>query len=176
MKRVYRLQRVLIALGCVGLLLPPSILTAAGLPVRSNSTARQTAGEVTDVALQPGGVLHGQVVRPDGSTLGEIPLDVLQSDRKVASAVTNARGEFAISGLRGGVYHLRVGNTLTIFRAWATNTAPPTARPGLLLVLDQTVIRGQLGSTLLPVAILGGVVATAIALPLALKKDKKPTS
>ncbi len=184
MKRKHRLSRVLVALGSVGLLLPSSMLAADGPSAspasRSGASAVHAEQTMVDVALQPGGVLRGQVVRPDGSPLGNVHLALCRHDREIASATTNAQGAFAISGLRGGVYHLRLGNSLTIFRAWAPRTAPAAARPGILLVRDESLVRGQNTLSLPAISgtslVIGGIVATAIVVPIAIVLDRTPSS
>ena len=183
MKRKHRLSRLLVALGTVGLLLPPSMLAAEGpaarLPSQSVAAAHNVDQATLDVALQPGGVLRGQIVRPDGSPLGGVHLSVRRQDQQIVAGSTNAQGAFAFSGLRGGVYQLRLGNSLTTFRAWATDTAPASALPSLLLVRDETLVRGQTGP--LPALtgnrlLIGAAIATAIVVPIAIIRDRTPNS
>jgi hypothetical protein len=95
-----------------------------------------------------------------------------------AATTTDAHGVFAVNGLRGGVHQVVVGDSMQNCRLWATGTAPPQAVPHLRFIPGQgDIVRGQWGpppsyNTMVSWAtnpwVIGGVVATAIAVPVIL--------
>jgi hypothetical protein len=103
--------------------------------------------------------------------------------------VTNAEGAFSAAGLKGGVYELSTPTSRGVYRLWAPRTAPPAARQGVMLVSGPETVLGQYGP---PPSqgpfgtamgwisehpfITAGIVATAIAVPLALQDDDDDAS
>jgi hypothetical protein len=151
------------------------------------STACLAAGPaakpaVIDVALKDGGVLLGQVVDPQGKGLQNTNVALRHYDREVVAASTGAEGYFAIKNVRGGVYQIASGDGIGVYRLWAPGTAPPSAQEGALLVANDTVVRGQQPGSAPPGTrlknfvsnplVIGGVVATAIAVPVALHNSR----
>jgi hypothetical protein len=170
MKRT-RFQTCLAAIACVGLVLPQGILAA-----------QPTAGP-TDVALRSGGMLVGQVVDAQGAVQAGKLVSIQYGEQEVARTTTDANGVFAAQGLRGGQYHVVADNGDGHFRLWADNTAPPAATDSVVVVADPNVVRGQWS---MPGAqygagwlnwvrshpyITAGIVAAAVAIPLALADD-----
>ncbi len=179
-------------LAVAGFCLPQSVL-AAGVPVAA-------APIVFDVTLRDGGVLLGQVVDPQGVAQTKVPVSVRDRDREVAASVTDAHGYFAVRGLRGGVYTIMAGAGGGTFRVWQPGTAPPSAQQGALVMAERATIRGQCaegcaeptcGPTgcAMPCApacglmswmsnpwVVTGIVATAIAVPVAIHNSGKPAS
>ncbi|MEZ6101956.1 MAG: carboxypeptidase-like regulatory domain-containing protein [Pirellulaceae bacterium] len=123
-------------LACVSLVTPSSLLGAE--PV--------TGQQVMDVALQPGGLLKGQVVDAHGAQLSNTKVIVIRGGQALAAAQTDDAGRFQIPGLQGGVYQIASAGTSGVVRTWTATTAPPAARDGLMLVSNDTVVRGQCGS------------------------------
>lgn len=162
---------LLAAIACVGMVLPPQAL-AANTPSRQN-----------DVALRPGGVLIGQVVDAQGVAQREKHISIQYGEQEVVRTTTDQNGVFAAQGLRGGQYRIAMENGESHCRLWAPNTAPPAAGDALVVVADQNVVRGQWGyynqgyggAWLNWVRshpyITAGIVAAAIAIPLALADD-----
>jgi hypothetical protein len=136
-----------VSLACSGIALPTSLFAAPGadgshpLPAATDAASPM----VTDVALQDGGAFVGQVVDQQGLPVRGVTVQIRQEDREVAGAVTDTDGQFRVSGLHGGVYQVVAGQTSTVYRLWAPQTAPPAARPAALLVSGQDVVRGQAG-------------------------------
>jgi hypothetical protein len=160
------LRNMLVAIVCVGLGCPPSVL-ADGPIVGAK-----------DVALRPGGVLVGQVVDQQGTARPGFVVSILQGGRAVVSTSTDTNGIFAAQGLRGGQYQLVTENGQSFCRLWAANTAPPVASDAVVLVTGEQVIRGQwgwgaeYGGRWLDWVrshpyITAGIVAAAVAAPLA---------
>lgn len=137
---------------------------------------------VTDVVLRGGGVLLGQVVQPQGSPVANLPVSLVRDGKKLAPASTNTAGYFAFSGLKTGTYQVVTPTDVGTYRVWTAETAPPGAQPGILIVNGQGAVRGQydartyagmIGKPL----VLGGLVAAAIAVPVALSNaNRTPAS
>jgi hypothetical protein len=162
------LGNVAAALACIAMVMPSSAL------------AVEPAAQHYDVALRPGGILVGQVVDPQGAVKPNAVVSVKYADHEVVRTTTDANGVFAAQGLRGGQYQLETEDGISVCRLWAPDTAPPAARPAALVVAGDNVVRGQWGGGAMHQwvgwvkahpYITAGVVATAIAIPLALADD-----
>ncbi len=152
---------------------------------------------IADVALAEGGVLSGQVLSAEGAAMPQAPVAILSGGREVVRIASADDGTFAVSGLKGGVYEVATPGQHGVFRFWSPQTAPPTAGNGVMLVSGNEIVRGQygfapppppggeppmapapapgpVGKTLGWVGqhpfITAGVVATAIAVPIAVSE------
>ena len=156
----------------------------------ASNIERVEAARVLDIALQPGGVLQGRIVGAQGQPVPETQVSV-SSDQQQWVAATDAQGRFAVRGLPGNTYQIRVGNHSQLVRAWAPGTAPPQAISEIMLVPDSTAVLGQHcgspvcgsgvcgggRSCLRNPLILGGIIAAAIAIPIAIENsDDDPAS
>jgi hypothetical protein len=147
---------------------------AQGAPA---ATLQPTAG-VHDVALQPGGLLIGQVLDATLQPMHGATVALYANGKTTATMTTDANGVFAVTGLRGGMHQVGVGNSVENCRLWAAGTAPPHAVSQLRFVPGQSdLVRGQWGPPPSYNAVMGwvtnpwvigGVVATAIAVPVIL--------
>jgi hypothetical protein len=138
------------------------------------------APAVVDVALGQGGVLQGQVVSLQGSGQAGVPVFVKAQEHNVATTVTAADGTFSVQGLRGGVYQVAAAKGQGIYRAWSPGTAPPAAQNTAIIYTQNgkvdgnvVVYTGQGGGfspkmLLTNPIVIAGVVATAVAVPVAL--------
>jgi hypothetical protein len=138
------------------------------------------ATTITDVALGADGMLVGQVLHAAGPPAVDTPVLLRQNGRDVAATRTDSQGNFAIRGLRGGVYELSAGQSHGLYRLWAAQTEPPSAQRGVLLVAETNLARGQspvgvLGYLMNP-WVLATAASTAIAVPIALTNDKASSS
>ncbi len=133
-----------------------------------------TGPVVRDVALGPNGVMKGQVVDAQGTPCANAPVRLIRSGAVGEPAIscrTDADGRFQVAGVSGGVYRVETTAGTMIYRAWAPNTAPPSAIQEVLVVEGEAV-RGNLGSIgPLGWALIGVGIAAAIAIPLALDDD-----
>lgn len=138
---------------------------------------------ILDVALGDGGVLHGQVVDLQGSGVAGVPVSVKMQDRNVATATTAADGTFQIQGLRGGVYQVDAGQGQAVYRLWSAGTAPPVAQTSAIVYTQNGVVDGDVvvytqggGGTLKMLLsnpiVIAGIVATAVAVPVALANSR----
>jgi len=194
MKGMGIVRGVFVCAAVTGACLPQTVLAA--------QVAVDPAPVVTDVALEDGGVLVGQVVDTQGVPLAKMPVllqgrDLQGREREIAQAMTDANGHFAVRGLRGGVNRLAAAGSQETFRLWKPGTAPPQARQGALLVVDRATIRGQCGGPQCGVPTCGpspglckgmshwlanpwvvtGIVATSVAIPVAIhNSDGRPAS
>jgi hypothetical protein len=189
---VWNMGRGLIVwVACLGLLSPRFVFGGPPVSVTTGeaTVARQQGAsqpQVRDVELQQGGTLEGQVLDSQGVPLAETTVFVVRDGQAVAATQTGASGWFSIADLRGGVYQVGTSQGGGVFRLWAPHTAPPAAAQQVLVV-HGAVARGgfrhglvggghgQFGGVFMNLLhnpwFVGGVIATAIALPIALDDD-----
>lgn len=162
----------------LALVFQPHLLMAEPQP-----TADEQPIRVVDVALGPNGTLRGQLLDRQGRQL-PISQVVISNSHETRNTFTDEQGYFRVEGLVGSTYQLQAVGQFQIVRAWAEGTAPPHALDALLLVYDNPVVLGQHCGT--PVCgsmicgakhplsnpfILGGIVAAAVAIPVAIHND-----
>ena len=169
MKFAAIIRGLVVSAAVLGICLPQSLL--------ASTPARQSPA-VVDVALRQGGVFVGQVVDQNGAVKSNTPVSLRLGDRQLAAAKTDANGFFAFSGLRGGVYQVSAAKGVAAYRVWATQTAPPTAEKGALVVSGQDLVRGNwqnhnhhrgaawMKYYLCNPWVVAGIVATAVAVPV----------
>jgi hypothetical protein len=150
-----------------------------GICVPQVAFAVEPAPAILDVALADGGVLHGQVVNAQGAGAAGMPVYIRTQDRDVAAATTAADGSFAVQGLKGGVYQVSTLQGHGVYRLWSPGTAPPVAQNGAVLytqssAVDSNVVHytqngdgGGLKTFLTNPLVIAGIVATAVAVPVA---------
>ena len=168
------IQYVAAMFSALGMLVPGTGLAAT--PVAAGAEA------VSDVALAPGGHLVGQVVDTAGVAQAGQEVIVLAAGREVLRTATNESGTFVAQGLRGGQYEIVTPQGSSVVRAWAPNTAPPSAQAGTLVIAGDQVLRCNMALSVVEwcrahpwITTVG--VAAAIAIPLALADgDDGPTS
>ena len=166
MKTRRLVRAVLVSLATLGMCIPPAALAAESSPTPV----------VTDVALKDGGVLLGQVVDLQGGGVIGVPVSVKAQHREVAATTTTAEGRFTVPGLRGGVYHVAAAEGHGVYRLWSAGTAPPSARNGAIVYTQYGGPQRSTWKMLLanPIVV-AGLLATAIAVPVALS-NPKPSS
>ena len=181
MKVVRLVRGCAVSLACLGLLIPQGALGAG--PVRcaekpeTADSMVDSQTRVLDVALLDGGELRGQVMDREGSPAIQTEVSVSRQGQVVKTTRTDAEGKFRVTGLRGGVYVIATADASGVYRLWASNTAPPVAQPDVLIVAGGDAVRGQSGfrngvmQFLSNPWVIAAIVATAIAVPLALDKD-----
>jgi hypothetical protein len=133
---------------------------------------------ITDVALSDGGILHGQVV--DLQYMGQpgVPVVLRSQNRDVAQVTSAADGQFEVRNLHGGVYNISTTQGENTFRLWAPRTAPPVARNRAIVYLQNVRNGGAAGlkAVLGNPIVLPAIIATAIAVPVAISASHKPAS
>jgi len=156
MKHEKLIRGVSLSLTSLGLLLPASVVQAA----EATSQVAPIPAAM-DIALGQGGTLQGQVVSPEGAPVSDAIVLVWHQNANVATAKTNANGEFAVSGLRDGAHFVEVGGQVVNARLWKQGTAPPASKSNVMFVSDAKVARAQ-GNVTRPwlvYGVLGGIVA-----------------
>jgi hypothetical protein len=181
MKRAGWFTRIAILLAAAGMSLPQA--ARADFPIRPAAPAPLSApptsapAPIADIALDDGGVLHGQVVDGQGIALADLPVLISQQKWLVATTRTDQDGRFTVSGLRGGAYQIAAGQGSAICRLWAAHTAPPAAQSSAMVVSGRQTVRGQgPGSArywLTNPWILAGLIGAAIIVPIALDNRAK---
>ena len=160
------LQRIIVGTACLGLLVPAQLFAAS--PIDSSS---QTP-EVLDIALQEDGVLAGQVLGTNGQPRAAVPVSLRHAGQEIALVSTDQNGYFAVQGVRSGLHSIMASDAVGNYRVWNADSAPPAAQPAALLVSDSDVVRGQgVAETLSNPIVIGAIIATAIAVPVALSND-----
>lgn len=147
------------------------------LPQLALAAAPET--RTVDVALQRAphtgaSVLAGQLLNAEGAPQANQQVAVYTNHQVVAKSQTNEQGVFAVQHLTPGVYTVQAGEAIGNYRVWDAQVAPPAAQPAVLMV-NGPVARGQMGGRILNAMgnpwVLGGIVAAAIAIPIALDDD-----
>jgi len=162
-------QWLALFLACLGMLLPAPLVHAA------TSGGEKSAAEPIDVALRPGGKLLGQVVDSQGTPRNQVAIKLMRHGRVVGEATTDKSGYFLMNNVQAGEYQLSAGENFGHFRFWASQSAPVSAQPGVLFVAGQGPVRGQdgpLGYWLSNPWLLAGIVAVAIAVPVAVHNSQ----
>ena len=183
MRTAHLLRHSLAWFALLGVCLPVSARAAepARLPVAAE---RSPATNVSDVALAHGGLLTGQFLDAQMKPVSGADVAISSGGHIVATTATDENGAFAVTGLRSGFHQVTTPDAVENCRLWADGTAPPRAEQGLRIVAGDDAVRGQWGP---PPAtnnfikrakvwgtnpfIVGGVIAAAVAIPVALNND-----
>ncbi len=171
------IRHLVFGLSCLGLMLPASILLA-GRPwacMDRRKAEQPTLEFISDVELDAGGVLHGVVVDMHGTPIAKAAVEIRQGDRQRARTTTDALGRFAAGKLRGGVYEVLAERQARLVRAWAADTAPPGTRQATLIVVGDSLVRGQLPLEQFCASdtfVVTGLVAAVIAIPIAMNQSR----
>lgn len=152
-----------------------TLIGMAGWTSLAAESATSLGPKVVDVALQDGGVLLGQVVTPEGRPVPQTIVTVESGQQVLGVVKTDEMGRFAIKGLSGGVYRMTAANGTGTYRLWSPRTAPPGAQQAMLIVAGQDVTRGQtrIGQWLRNPWVIGGGIAAAIAIPIAVAEHEE---
>ena len=113
------LRRAAVCLATLGLLAPPKFLLAAGPATPERGGLAAPAAQVADVALSPGGMLHGQIVDSSGAGVAGVLISVRQQNQVVAQATSDATGRFEVAGMPGGMFQLTTEHGQGSYRLWA---------------------------------------------------------
>jgi hypothetical protein len=161
-----------------------ALLAVGPTALLAGETAPTTPPPISDIALGNGGVLAGQVVDPQGvpSVKSRVSLQDVQN-REIAATVTDPQGYFSFAGVRGGVYQIVTPQGRGVYRLWPAGMAPPGAQRGALIVNGGDMVRGApppgggMKFWLTNPIVVGGAVATAIAVPVAIhNSNRSPAS
>lgn len=98
---------------------------------------------IRDVQLTQQGKFQGQLVTPAGKSVSNAVVQLRFKGTPVAAAKTDAQGRFAISGVRAGAHEVVTGAVHSPVRLWSFGKAPQGARTGMVVAVDETIVRGQ---------------------------------
>jgi len=167
------------------------VFTIAAAPTlvqaKNTNPTKPSSLQLRNVELSEDGQLHGQVLTKSGvAGIGTVKVHGSKDGQTAAQAVeTDEQGRFAVKGLKTGTCVFTVGDDTFACRVWNHGTAPPKSLqtiavvPTSGVVLGQNVdpyqkpgLRGKLASmTGTQKALLVGVIAAAIIIPIALDDD-----
>lgn len=173
MKR--RSLKSLIYCAVCGLLLSGVPVFAGNHPVRET----QAVVRVIDVTLESQGTLIGTVLNGTAQPVAGASVQVMYGDKTVASAVSDASGQFTVTGLRSGTHAVHCAGNQQSVRFWGPDAAPPSSVTRLAVVVDgTTAVRGQtgngIGNNLIPFAIFGGVLGVTLGTTLGADDPANP--
>lgn len=162
-----------------------TLISVAHVPATRASTA---ATRVPNLALTTDDTLQGQLVSQAGIPLRDATV-LINNGQRQWQAKSDAQGRFHFLKLRGGTYRIETAGQVQLVRVWAAGTAPPQASRGLLLTPQTDIIRGQrvpskntnqffrvAKQRLANPWVVGGIVATAVAIPVAIHNSDDDTS
>jgi hypothetical protein len=161
------LQISLVAVACLGLLVPAHVVQAAESAPPQPDAPIPLATAVSDVSLNAAGLLTGRLVDRQGRAISS-SVTVLHNDKIVSQVKTDALGNFRVVGLNGGTYRLMADQGVAVCRVWAAGTAPPGATQSVLIVADGRIAAGQFGLRywLSNHWVIAGLVTAAVAAPI----------
>jgi hypothetical protein len=151
------------------------IMAAAPVEIRS-----------TDFTLAQQGILKGTVLNVSAQPVSGVPVHVLHNEKVVASATSDEQGQFSVQGLRNGAHVIQVGSVQQPVRFWGESTAPPASTSQMAIVVDEEIVRGQMGyqpgnmpGSMLTantgiLLLIGGAVAIVLGTTLGADNDDSP--
>lgn len=143
--RVHRFVKTsLVCLASVGMLLPGSLVQAAG-PDAADKAAKPAKPQVTvvDIQLDAAGNLTGEVFNAKKKPVANAVVSVRKSRKEVDRVKTDEKGRFVVRDLKPGVYYIIAGTGHGVYRVWSSKIAPPKAHEQVRIVSDRTLIRAQ---------------------------------
>jgi hypothetical protein len=159
------LRASIAALTTLGLMLTTPQVQAASQPAQK-LIVQTTDAKVLDIGLKEHGVFQGRVVDHTGTPVRGADVVIRQGQKEIAKLSTDQHGQFAVKGLKGGVYEVASGKTVGVYRVWQEAAAPPAAKEQALLILGQNGERGQFGGAGGGVILLAAVALTALVIAI----------
>lgn len=162
-------RAAIVAMTCLGVCIPhPSVAAAVVVD------GIQINQQIEDLSLQ-NGLMVGGLVDKAGRGVSDAPVVIAQQGKPVATLRTDAEGRFSAAGLKPGIYQVVSHGALNNYRVWEDGKAPANAKRGVIHQVDPEVARGAstgglIGFLTNPLVIVG-IVAAAIAIPIALDDD-----
>jgi len=116
------------------------------------SASGKTPAAPMDIALQADGTMHGELLDQNGTAVAQAAVTLYRDQSPPRTTMTDAQGRFRFTDASSGVAVLTCGPQLVVVRLWAPNTAPPLAKPQVVIYAGG-VMRGQgYGPGMSPVA------------------------
>ena len=110
------LRQAAVGIAALGLLAPPTLLSAAEPPAT-----------ISDVALGANGTLHGQVVNAAGAVASGVEITIRQNDNVLARTTSSPAGKFEIVGLPGGLFQISTDHSEVSLRPLGGRNCPASA-------------------------------------------------
>ena len=122
-----------------------SVAVCCGLLLSGSASAFEGARSqvARDVELSGAGHLSGTVCSPEGIPLSGKSVSLKYQGAVVAETTSGPNGDFAFSGVRGGVHELSVDSTTAPLRLWKHGSAPAGAGRQVAVAVGNPVVRGQ---------------------------------
>lgn len=167
------------------------VVTVAAAPTlvqaQSTTPASPSNLQLKNVELSEDGQLHGQVLTQSGvGGIATVNVHATRDGKTAAQALqTTETGEFTIKGLKTGTCVFTIGDDTFACRVWNHGMAPPKSLQAIAVVPTSGVVLGQNCDTCqkpglrgklacmsgTQKALLVGIVAAAIIIPIALDDD-----
>ena len=159
-----------VAMTCLGVCFPHQSFAREAVVVNGIAVSQT----VEDLSLQ-GETLVGGLVDQNGKGVEDAPVLIAQNGKTLLKLRTDSEGRFAAKGIRPGVYQVVSHGAAGNYRVWSADQAPATAKRGVIHQVDPQIARGHSHSMLTNLLsnplVIAGIIATAIAMPLALDDD-----
>lgn len=172
---------------CLTWMMVFTIAAAPTLVQAKNPVPQKSGGSVQlkNVELSEEGHLNGQVLTESGAPgIATVQVHASKDGKISAQAIKTAEnGQFAVKGLKTGTCVFTIGDDTFACRVWNHGMAPPKSLQTVAIVPASGVVLGQ-GSYQKPgfrerlasmsgtqKALLVGIVAAAIIIPIALDDD-----
>ncbi|RLS58271.1 MAG: carboxypeptidase regulatory-like domain-containing protein [Planctomycetota bacterium] len=136
MKFSRKLTHAVVALACIGMVVPPAAFAAPQAAVAVQKSR--------DVALQSSGALTGAVLSANAKPVDGAQVVLTQNGKPVAQVISKKDGTFSMPAVKAGVYEIAVGEAKAPIRVWKSETAPAHAARKMALAAEG-VIRAQDG-------------------------------
>ncbi len=133
MKLITLLRGVMLSFAAVAILAP-----------QADAADAAAANRIADIMLHDGGTMIGVLVDANGRPVAQENVVLKQGNRVAAITQSNKLGQFAVRGLRGGVYQVEAGKHRSLVRVWTAQTAPPAASQAGQFVTRDDIVRGQI--------------------------------
>ena len=173
-------RRLVLVITCVAMLLPSAWADTPTGPAAAPREKRTIIAH--DIVLDGQGGLQGVVVDVQGVPQARVPVVLVKGNREVGRVKADGTGRFRVAGLRGGVYVLQAGGQGKVVRAWTAKVAPPAAKPLVLMVVGNELVRGQMpleDFCSSDAFVITGLVGAVIAIPIILHNqdsDSQPST
>ncbi len=134
MKFSRKLTHAVVALACIGMVIPQAAFAAPKAAVAAPKTR--------DVALQTSGSLTGAVLNAKANPVDGAKVVLTQNGKTIAETISKKDGTFAMPQVKTGVYEIAVGEVKAPIRVWKSEAAPANAARKMALA-SEGVIRAQ---------------------------------
>ena len=129
-----KLTHAVVALACIGMIVPQTIFAAPKVAVQ--------VSKARDVALNSSGDLSGAVLNATAKPVDGAKVVLSQNGKPVAQVISKKDGTFNLPQVKSGNYEIAVGEAKAPIRVWKSEAAPANAARKMALA-SEGAIRGQ---------------------------------